>query len=956
MQQRWSEFWREHEIYKVANDSALPKYYVLDMFPYPSGAGLHVGHPLGYIASDIVARYQRMRGYNVLHPMGFDAFGLPAEQYAIETGVHPAVSTAKNIEGYRKQLDNIGFSYDWDRAVTTSDPAYYKWTQWIFLQLFEHYYDTQAQRAQPIDALRTHLAEQGTANLHAHGAETLDFDADYWRGLTPLQRSDVLMNYRLAYRKLTYVNWCEALGTVLANDEVKDGKSERGGYPVEQRPMLQWSLRITAYAQRLLDSLDTLDWSDSMKKMQANWIGRSTGAQLFFPVKNSDARIEVYTTRPDTIYGATYMVLAPEHELVAALTTDKQRDEVEAYQAYAGGRSERDRLADVKEVTGAFTGAYATNPFTQTEIPIWIGDYVLKDYGTGAIMAVPSDDDRDHRFAKKFGLEIIEVIDKSNYPGSTRADKEGVLINSGELTGLEVPAAIERVTARIEEMGIGTGKVNFRLRDALYSRQRYWGEPFPIVYDADGVPHAVPEDELPVELPELEDFKPASSGQSPLARVADWVRLPDGRTRETDTMPGFAGSSWYFLRYMDPDNADAFAGQTALNYWQDVDLYVGGTEHAVGHLLYSRFWHKFLFDKGLVPTREPFKRLINQGMIQGESYFVTTYTCAPAVADVAPVVTLCAGPETFAQRNTVSYLGVPYTVQPEPGRKRIPAGLFAFKTGIGAVLPAANIDRLIAEYPKFYEGFRREQFLLEVDEQGAAYVRLFSEVEKMSKSKYNVVNPDDLIARYGADCLRMYEMFLGPVEQSKPWDIQGIDGVYKFLRRFNELFYDNKGQLALTDGPADAATLKIVHTCLKKVNDDINRFSFNTCVSAFMVATNELRKQKTRNRAALTELVLAIAPFAPFLAEDLYHALGLVGSVHQAPFPQANEDYLKEDAVEYPVSINGKMRFKTTFPTDASKSEIEQAVLALEPLQKWIEGKAVRRVIVVPGRMINVVV
>ena len=924
------------------------------MFPYPSGAGLHVGHPLGYIASDIVARYQRMRGYNVLHPMGFDAFGLPAEQYAIETGVHPAVSTAKNIGGYRKQLDNIGFSYDWDRAVTTSDPAYYKWTQWIFIQLFEHYYDTTAQAARPVADLVQHFEKQGTKDLTAYGAEALTFTADYWAGLSNLQRSDVLMNYRLAYRKLTYVNWCEALGTVLANDEVKDGKSERGGYPVEQRPMLQWSLRITAYAQRLLDSLAALDWSDSMKKMQANWIGRSTGAQLFFAVKNSEARIEVFTTRPDTIYGATYMVLAPEHPLVDALTTPAQREAVTAYQAYAGGRSERDRMADVKEVTGAFTGAHAINPFTQTEIPIWIGDYVLKDYGTGAIMAVPSDDDRDHRFAEKFGLEIIEVIDKSNYPGSTRADKEGIMINSGELTGLEVPAAIERATARIEELGIGTGKVNFRLRDALYSRQRYWGEPFPIVYDADGVPHAVPEEELPVELPELEDFKPASSGQSPLARITDWVTLPNGYTRETDTMPGFAGSSWYFLRYMDPDNTEAFAGQDALNYWQDVDLYVGGTEHAVGHLLYSRFWHKFLFDKGLVPTREPFKRLINQGMIQGESYFVTTYECAPAVS--GPPVTLCAAPGAYQPGDTVSYMGVPYLISDTIDRKRIPAGLFEFRTGIGAILPATNVDRLIAEYPKFYEGFRREQFVLELDELGAGYVRLFSEVEKMSKSKYNVVNPDELIERYGADCLRMYEMFLGPVEQSKPWDIQGIDGVHKFLRRFNELFYNKEGKLTLDDGAADKTTLKIVHTCLKKVNDDINRFSFNTCVSAFMVATNELRKQKTRNRAALTDLVLALAPFAPFLAEELYHALGFVGSVHQATFPQANEDYLKEDEVEYPVSINGKMRFKTTFPTDAAKAEIERAVQELEPLQKWIEGKAVRRIIVVPGRMINVVV
>jgi leucyl-tRNA synthetase len=927
-EKRWKSYWQEQNVYKVSNDSDKPKYYVLDMFPYPSGAGLHVGHPLGYIASDIYARYKRLSGFNVLHPMGYDAFGLPAEQYAIQTGVHPAKSTAENIERYREQLDNIGLSFDWSREVQTCDPKYYKWTQWIFLQLYQHYYDTAADKALPVTDLVKTFETAGNANVQAATTQEATFSAEEWNGYTPKEQDDILMNYRLAYRKLTYVNWCEALGTVLANDEVKDGVSERGGHPVERRPMMQWSLRITAYAERLLTELEELDWSDAMKAMQSNWIGRSEGAQLFFELEGHNEQIEIYTTRPDTIFGATFMVLAPEHELVNKIKTSEQAKAVEDYLAYVKTRSERDRMSDVKAVTGAFTGAYALNPFNGEKIPVWISEYVLKDYGTGAIMAVPADDERDQRFAEKFGLPIVQVIDKSMHEGAGVEDKVGKMINSDFLNGMEVLAAIEATNQRIEEMGIGKRQVNYRLRDAIYSRQRYWGEPFPIVYDPDGVSHPMKLEELPLELPELEDFKPASGGQSPLARATDWVELDNGWTRETDTMPGFAGSSWYFLRYMDAGNDKAFASQKALDYWQDVDLYIGGTEHAVGHLMYARFWHKFLYDKGWVPTKEPFKKLLNQGMIQGvvESVYYhkdeRKFYSAELVKDM--------GEDQFAE--------IPVYVD--------------FVTDYGtdhSYLSPEGIKRFKEWRPEY-----KDTAFVYAD--GSDQFHTKSEVGKMSKSKFNVINPDDVVEQYGADCFRMYEMFLGPIDQAKPWDMQGIDGVAKFLRRFYSLFFDNNGQFAVSDDTPEKAEYKVLHQTIKKVSEDIERFSFNTCVSAFMVAANELRKMKCNKRAILEPLVQLIAPFAPFTSEELWHQLGHEGSVHRdGAFPQFDPKYLVEDAVEYPIAINGKTRATAEFPADASKEDLEKAATEVEGVGKWIEGKTVRKIIVVPKRMINIV-
>jgi len=945
---KWKKYWEAQQVYRVSNDSDRPKYYVLDMFPYPSGAGLHVGHPLGYIASDIFARYKRLRGFNVLHPMGYDAFGLPAEQYAIETGIHPARSTRDNINRYREQLDNLGFSFDWSREVRTCDPRFYKWTQWIFLQLYKNYYDLDLDRAAPIEALTERFAKEGNAQVRAATTQETTFSAEAWKKMSAKEQDDILMNYRLAYRKETFVNWCEALGTVLANDEVKEGLSERGGHPVERKPMLQWSLRITAYAERLLSDLQELEWSDAMKKMQSNWIGRSEGAQLFFQLIDSEHAIEVFTTRPDTIFGATYMVLAPEHELVDQITTPEQRPVINEYLEYVKSRSERERMSEVKEVTGAFTGAYALNPFTEEQIPVWIGEYVLKDYGAGAIMAVPSDDDRDHAFATKYGLPIIDVIDKSDYPGATRQDKLGKMINSGFLNGMEVPDAIELTLQRIEEMDIGRRQVNYKLRDAIYSRQRYWGEPFPIIYDRDGVSYPMDEEELPLELPELEDFKPASAGQSPLARKEDWVNLPGGYRRETDTMPGFAGSSWYFLRYMDAGNDEAFASQRALNYWRDVDLYVGGTEHAVGHLMYSRFWHKFLYDKGWAPTREPFRKLINQGMIQGiiESIYLQRNNEN--------------GRQRFVCASMVSELE-------RQGREFVPLLVHAdFVNDYGteeSYLTREGIEKFINWRPEYrnavfespYGKYQGGTFTPKGDAKDIHLIT-HSEVGKMSKSKYNVINPDDVVAEYGADCFRMYEMFLGPVEQAKPWDTKGIDGVSKFLRRFWSLFFNEQGALALTEEAPTGEELKVLHGAIKKVSEDIERFSFNTCISTLMVAQKELSRLKCRKRAVLRELTILMAPFAPHLAEELWQQMGEQPSVHQADFPQYDEQYLQEDAITYPISINGKKRATAEFPADASKEELEQAAVELDAIQKWVEGKSVRRVIVVPKRMINIVV
>ena len=936
---RWKTYWHENKTYKVSHESDKPKFYVLDMFPYPSGAGLHVGHPLGYIASDIFSRFKRLNGFNVLHPMGYDAFGLPAEQYAIQTGVHPAISTDENIERYREQLDNIGFSFDWDREVKTCSPEYYKWTQWIFVQLFEHYYDVKTSKATPIADLEAYFADNGSSEHTAFCEEDFEFSKEDWASWSAKEKADALMNFRLAYRKTTYVNWCEALGTVLANDEVKEGVSERGGHPVERKPMLQWSLRITAYADRLLSSLDKLDWSDSMKKMQSNWIGKSTGARLFFDIKNSEKQIEVFTTRPDTIYGATYMVLAPEHELVSTLTTAEQKETIDSYIKYVSTRSERDRMSEAKEVSGAFTGAYAINPFSGEEVPVWIGEYVLKDYGTGAIMAVPSDDERDNRFAKKYDLKIVEVVDKSAFDDAARQAKVGTMMNSDFLNGLTVKEAIEKMLEEIENRGIGQRKVNFRLRDAIYSRQRYWGEPFPVVYNEEGITIPLADSELPLELPELNDFQPAAGGKSPLARNENWVNEKAGFIRETDTMPGFAGSSWYFLRYMDPRNEEAFASKEALNYWKEVDLYVGGTEHAVGHLMYSRFWHKFLFDKGLVPTNEPFKKLINQGMIQGVIEFLYLKKEKEN------------GQSVFVSKDLVvagsedSYAKIPVFVD------------FVSEYGSSnSYLNQEGLEKFIAWRPEYAKAtFETKQGKWISGEKGDYVFETVSEVGKMSKRYFNVVNPDDIVERYGADCFRMYEMFLGPIEQSKPWDTKGIDGVSKFIRKFWALYFDDSGS-SFNEVAPEKEHMKILHTCIKKVRSDIERFSFNTCVSAFMVATNDLKKSNCSSKVVLEQMVILIAPFAPFLAEELWHQLGHKTSVFNAEYPVFEEKHLVEDSISYPISINGKKRAVADFDANASKEAIEKAALELPEIQKWLEDKTIRKVIVVPKRMVNIVV
>ena len=945
IEKKWQKYWQENQTYRVTNGGDRPKFYVLDMFPYPSGAGLHVGHPLGYIATDILARFKRMQGYNVLHPMGYDSFGLPAEQYAIQTGIHPAVSTADNISRYRSQLENLGFNYDWSREVSTSNPDFYHWTQWIFLQLFSHYYDLLADKATPISELIGHFEVSGTAGIQAFAGERYEFTAAEWNRFTPKEQSDVLMNFRLAYRTVTYVNWCEALGTVLANDEVKDGVSERGGYPVEKKPMLQWSLRITAYAERLLNDIDQVDWSDALKAMQRNWIGRSEGAQLFFEVLNSDARIEIFTTRPDTIFGATFMVLAPEHDLVPELTSDAQAESVRNYQEYVASRSEVDRMAEVKKVTGAFTGSYALNPFTGDHIPIWIGEYVLKDYGTGAIMAVPSDDERDQAFAQTFNLPIIDVVDKTDYPGATLHDKVGKIINSGFINGMEVPDAIRAVNAEIERTGLGLRKINYKLRDAIFSRQRYWGEPFPIYYDGDDVPHALNVDELPLTLPELEDFKPGAGGKSPLARKTEWVDFAPGKVRETDTMPGYAGSSWYHLRYMDAHNNQALASPEAIQYWQDVDVYVGGTEHAVGHLMYSRFWHKFLFDKAITPTPEPFRKLINQGMIQGviESIFLKK-----------------------EKENGKSIFFSAELVDPDDDQfTKIPVHI-DYVSDYGSPnshLSATGVASFIDWRPEFSDALfvaKSGTWQKGQDVPTGLKIITLSEVGKMSKRYFNVVNPDDIVAQYGADCFRMYEMFLGPIQQAKPWDTKGIDGVYKFLRRFWSLFEDEQENWIVNQTTPSESAIKVLHQTIKKVREDVERFSFNTSVSAFMICVNELKKEECHSHQILEPLVRLIAPFAPHVAEELWHRLhdSIAGmtSVHLTDLPEYDEQYLTESEVVYPVCINGKKRGELGLGVNVPQQEVEAMVKDLEVVQKWTEGKPIRRIIVIPNKMINVVI
>ncbi len=938
VEQKWKDHWEKSNLYQTKIDPSKPKYYVLDMFPYPSGAGLHVGHPLGYIASDIFSRYKTQKGFNVLHPMGFDAFGLPAEQYAIKTGVHPAKSTAKNIEQYISQLSNLGFNYDWSNAVNTSDPEYYKWTQWIFIQLFEHYYDLGQDKAMPISDLKSYLETSGTAGLQASCSDDIELTKAEWNAMSVAQKDQVLMNYRLAYRKVSYVNWCEELGTVLANDEVINGRSERGNHPVEKKAMKQWSLRITAYAERLLNSLDNLEWSDALKAMQRNWIGKSQGAQVFFDLENDERKIEIFTTRPDTIYGATFMVLAPEHDYVSDLTTPGQSPEVQKYLEYVGSRSERERMSETKVVSGAFTGSYAIHPITNEKIPIWIAEYVLKDYGTGAIMAVPSDDDRDQAFAEKFNIKIVPVVDKSDFPDAENHDKVGTMINSDFLNGLSVKDAIERMIEELETLKIGKRKLNYRLRDANYSRQRYWGEPFPICYTPDGETIALDIENLPLELPELDDFKPASGAKSPLSRATDWIKTSEGYDRETDTMPGFAGSSWYFLRYMDAKNPDEFASQEAINYWQEVDLYIGGTEHAVGHLMYSRFWHKFLFDKGLVPTDEPFKKLVNQGMIQG---VIESLSLKQDKTD---------GRHHFVsaelRKDNEEYLNIPVLID-YVSDYGLPSSSLSRKgiESFAAWMP--DYDKAIFEDATGHHSIGSPDDMLTMT--------TISEVGKMSKSKYNVVNPDHVVAKYGADCFRMYEMFLGPIEQSKPWDTNGIDGVSKFLRKLWSLFYtEEKLNVSETEPAADE--YKILHVTIDKVDNYIQKFAFNTAVSSFMICVNELKKLNCNKRKVLEPLLQLLAPFAPFITEELWEALGHQESIHKSSYPIYDESKTTSSTIEYPVSINGKKRASITVDTGASKDDIQSIAMQQEAVQKWIEGKVIRKVIVVPGRMINIVV
>ncbi|HET9503770.1 MAG TPA: class I tRNA ligase family protein [Hymenobacter sp.] len=976
IEKKWQAHWQQHHTFRADNNSDKPKYYVLDMFPYPSGAGLHVGHPLGYIASDIVSRYQRLQGRNVLHPMGFDSFGLPAEQYAIQTGQHPAVTTEKNIETYIRQLQQLGFSYDWEREVRTSDPSYYKWTQWIFLKLFNSWYNLDTDRAEPVSALIAKFAEGGSAGIRAAGddEERHDFTAGQWQMMSEKQKLAALLPYRLAYQQDTFVNWCAALGTVLSNDEVKDGLSERGGYPVERRLMPQWNLRITAYADRLLQGLDTLDWPDAVKEMQRNWIGKSIGAEVSFPVQDHEGTvIKVYTTRVDTIYGATFLVLAPEHELVDTLTTPAQRGAVDEYIAATKRRSERDRMADVKTVSGVFTGAYAQNPVDGTPVPIWLADYVLAGYGTGAVMAVPSGDQRDYLFAKHFDLPIPAISDaQKDLDQQADPTKEGRYINSGIVNGLGYKEATATLIAYLEEKGLGKGKVNFRLRDAIFGRQRYWGEPIPIYYK-DGTAYGVAEADLPLVLPEIDEYKPTETGEPPLGRAKDW-KYKGQYEFELSTMPGWAGSSWYYLRYMDPHNADRFVGEDVEKYWGQVDLYMGGAEHATGHLLYSRFWYLFLKDLGLVTANEPFQKLINQGMILGRSNFVYRLKIewdndelklkAPPIFVSKQIVDVLSKEdykgkpeeETFKKQliliqkrlaNRFGLLGGVETCS-------IPYGQSDFATPLNANVSHV-VDDILDEYL-----FRTDSHLGNLDE--AEFIRYSDaytcgwEIEKMSKSKYNVVNPDILTKKHGADALRLYEMFLGPLEQFKPWNTNGISGVATFLKKFWRLFHPEDGALAVTDEAASPAELKTLHRVIQKVAQDIEKFSFNTSVSTFMIAVNELTALGTRKRAVLEPLVVLLSPFAPHLAEELWHELGHAESISFAAYPEFREEYLVEANVTYPVAINGKVREQRQFAATATAAEIEAAVLESDFLTRFAEGKAPKKVVVVPGRMVNVVV
>ncbi len=916
IESRWQKYWKENEIYRVVIDKDKPKFYVLDMFPYPSGAGLHVGHPLGYIASDIYARYKRLQGFNVLHPMGYDAYGLPAEQYAIQTGQHPELTTRKNIARYREQLDKIGFCYDWSREIKTCDPEYYKWTQWTFIEMFNHYYDTRLKKAMPIKELIEQIATKGTKKLTAASSKELDITPEQWAAMSGKEQSYVLMNYRIAYLGNTMVNWCPQLGTVLANDEVSEGMSIRGGYPVEQKLMWQWCLRVSAYAERLLQGLDKLDWTESLKETQRNWIGRSEGAEMKFKVADSDVVLDIFTTRADTVFGVTFMVLAPESKYVEMLTTDEQRPAVEEYLQQVKKKTERERMID-KRVTGVFSGSYAVNPLTGKNIPIWISDYVLAGYGTGAIMAVPAHDSRDYAFARHFDLPIIPLIEGADVSEQSFDAKEGKMINSsnGEfsLNGLEVKDAIAATKKYIEEKGIGRVKTNYRLRDAIFSRQRYWGEPFPVYYK-DGVPHMMKLEDLPLQLPEVDAYLPTESGEPPLGRAKNW-KTPEGYPIELNTMPGFAGSSAYYIRYTDPHNSEALVSKEANDYWHNVDLYIGGTEHATGHLIYSRFWDKFLYDLGVIADDEPFKKLINQGMIQGRSNFVYR----------------------IKDTNTFVSHGLKDNYDTTP-----------IHVDVNIVSnDVLDIDRFKVWRPEFDDA----EFILEDGKYVCGYA-----VEKMSKSMFNVVNPDDIVERYGADTLRLYEMFLGPLEQSKPWDTNGIDGVNRFIKKLWNLYY--KGDQCLVDySEPSKRALKAIHTLIKKVTYDIEHFSYNTSIAAFMICVNELTADKCHSRRVLEYLVVLLSPFAPHVAEELWHSsLGHDTTVVDAKWPVHNEEYLKEDEVTYAVSFNGKARFNITVEADMPQNKVQEVALADPAAAKWLDGKTIRKVIVVPRKIVNIVV
>lgn len=914
-EKKWQQYWAANKTFKVENKSDKPKFYVLDMFPYPSGAGLHVGHPLGYIASDIYSRFKRLNGFNVLHPMGYDSFGLPAEQYAIQTGQHPAITTEANINRYREQLDKMGVSFDWDREVRTSDPAYYKWTQWIFLKLFNAWYNNKRNCAESIDTLISEFEKNGNNDIRAVHDEIENFTAAQWKSFDEAEKSRILMAYRLAYLGEAYVNWCPALGTVLANDEVKDGLSERGGHPVERKLMKQWSMRITAYAERLLQGLEDIDWSDSLKEAQRNWIGKSEGTTIKFSLQDSAEFIEVFTTRPDTLFGVSFVTLAPEHELVDKITSSSQRAEVQDYVTKTKNRSERERQAEVTRISGVFTGSYVIHPFTGNKIPVWIGDYVLAGYGTGAVMAVPAHDERDFRFATHFGLERPQVIEPHithNFANASWDNKEGILINSDFLNGLDVKTAISQCITEIEKQNLGKGKTNYRLRDAVFGRQRYWGEPIPIYYK-ENIPVAIPENELPLVLPEVDKFLPTETGEPPLARAKNW-KYKNQFPLETTTMPGWAGSSWYFLRYMDAINSTSFASKDALNYWTNVDLYIGGSEHATGHLLYVRFWTKALKDLGYINIDEPAQKLINQGMIQGTSCMVHR--------DVA-------------------------------GNKIISAGL---KSNYNTTLIHIDVN-LVDNTEVDIEGLNKWRDDFATAEYVTENGKLICEtaVEKMSKRWYNVVTPDSICEKYGADCLRMYEMFLGPLEQSKPWNTNGIAGVSNFIRKLWKLYHNN-GKFEVSNEAATKAELKTLHKTIKKVQEDVEKFSFNTSVSTFMICVNELTEHKCNKREVLEPLAIILSPYAPHIAEELWHLLGHNTSVSFATFPEWNETYLIENEFDYPVSVNGKTRFKILLPLNIGKEEIERHVMASDEMQKWTNGNAPKKVIVVPGRIVNVVI